>query len=792
MKRCLLPLFLFIVTSVPGWAQNLTGFTVKGHDRVAFSTDGPAVLELTFCSPEVVKLEYSFDGTLLEGAPTPAVVSENLGEVNVNVEESPSVYEIFTGSIRVSIDKFPVGIRIYDKYQKLICSDQSWRKEGDEIFCTRVLARDEQIFGLGEKSGLLARRGGVYTMWNSDKPCYCIDEDPLYKSIPFFLSSKRYGIFFDNSWKTTFDFTGRKTYTFSAEGGEMIYYIITGEDYKDVLGKYIALTGKPIMPPRWALGFSQCRGYYTREDLALEVARRFRELQIPCDIIYQDIGWTTYLQNFDWAPKRYSDPRKMLSTLSDMGYHVIVSQDPVISQKNAAQWQEADSKGLLAKDSRTGASYDMPWPWGGNCGVVDFTNPEAADWWGTYQQKAIDDGVAGFWTDMGEPAWSNEEDTDRLYMQHHAGPHAKIHNVYGLYWDRVVKEQFEARNPGKRVFQMTRACFSGMQRYTFSWTGDSGSEKRMADSWEQFSYQIPMMLSAGLGGIPFITGDITGYCGSIDDYSEVAELYIRWMQFGLFTPLSRAHHEGDTAVEPWMFGDGAVAAARKAIELKYSLLPYIYTISREAYDTGLPLMRAMFLEFPTDRECRSADMQFMFGPNMLVAPVVEEGARVRSVYLPAGRWYDWKTGEVLTGRRYVDVPVTLEDVPIFVKAGTIVPTMPVQQYTGENPNADIFFNVYPDDGHTASYTLYEDDGESLDYQKDIYTERTVSCTQDGNSYAVEAGPRVNHGGYEYGLQRSLIVRIPCSKRPAEVTLNGKKLRGSWNRKSRSIEIRIPD
>jgi len=177
---------------------------------------------------------------------------------------------------------------------------------------------------------------------------------------------------------------------------------------------------------------------------------------------------------------------------------------------------------------------------------------------------------------------------------------------------------------------------------------------------------------------------------------------------------------------------------------------------------------------------------------MLVAPVVEEGARVRSVYLPAGRWYDWKTGEVLTGRRYVDVPVTLEDVPIFVKAGTIVPTMPVQQYTGENPNADIFFNVYPDDGHTASYTLYEDDGESLDYQKDIYTERTVSCTQDGNSYAVEAGPRVNHGGYEYGLQRSLIVRIPCSKRPAEVTLNGKKLRGSWNRKSRSIEIRIPD
>ena len=772
--------------------QNLTGYRQNAANTATFSTDTTAALRLTFCSPTVIKVEYAFDGAFAAEPPTPAVVTDVLEPISITVNEAESLYEIFTGPLRVSIDKSPARIRVYDNYQKLICCDERWRKDGDEIFCTRTMDRREQFFGLGEKGDLMNRRGGVYTMWNSDKPCYCIDEDPLYKSIPFFISSNRYGVFFDNSWKTTFDFTGRKSYTFSSEGGDMIYYIITGEDYKDILKKYICLTGKPVMPPRWALGFSQCRGNYTREDLALEVARKFRELQIPCDIIYQDIGWTHFLQDFEWNPRGYKDPKGMMKQLKEMGYHVIVSQDPVISQKNEKQWIEADSLGLLAIDSRTGKTYDMPWPWGGNCGVVDFTNPASASWWGDYQQKPLDDGVDGFWTDMGEPAWSNEEATDRLFMQHAAGPHAKIHNVYGLYWDRIVTEEFYKRNPGKRLFQMTRACFSGMQRYTFSWTGDSGSNRKMTDSWEQFSYQIPMMLSAGLGGIPFITGDITGYCGTIDDYQAAAELYIRWLQFGLFTPLSRAHHEGGTAVEPWMFGDEAVDAARKAIELKYSLLPYIYTIAREAHETGIPLMRAMFLEFPTDRECLTADYQFMFGPNLLVAPVVEEGARIRSIYLPKGRWYDWHSGDIYTGGRYIDVPVALDRIPLFVKSGSIIPTTEVQQHTGEKPDADITMNVFPEDGKMAEYTLYEDDGVSLDYQKDIYTERTVSCLKDGDRYEITAQPRTNHNGYAFGLHRNIVVSIPCDRRPVSVSLNGERVRRTWDRKAGRIIVKISD
>jgi len=624
------------------------------------------------------------------------------------------------------------------------------------------------------------RRGEYFTMWNSDKPCYCIDEDPLYKSIPFFLSTNGYGIFFDNSYKSHFDFgtLKRDRYGFSADGGEMIYYIIAGNDYKEILGQYVRLTGAPVMPPKWALGFSQCRGNYTMEKQALEVAHKFRELDIPCDIIYQDIGWVEELQNFEWNRRGYNSPKQMLSSLDSMGFHVIVSQDPVISQKNTEQWSEANRLGLFAKDVKTGKTYDMPWPWGGRCGLVDFTNPDASEWWGALQQKPIDDGVSGFWTDMGEPAWSNEEAVERLDMVHTAGEHAKIHNVYGLYWDRIVTQEFEKRNPNKRLFQMTRSAFSGMQRYCFSWTGDSGSSRGMYDSWEQFEYQIPMMLSAGLGGIPFITGDITGYCGAIEDYSAVAELYVRWMQFGLFTPLSRAHHEGGTAVEPWMFGEQAMDCARKAIELKYSLMPYIYTCAREAHDTGLPLMRAMFLEFPDDRECRRIDTQFMFGDRLLVAPVTKKGATTRSLYLPEGGWYDYYTGEYRQGGGYFTADAPLDKTPLFVKAGTVLPTMPVLQYTSENPDADLYIDIWPEEGASDTYTLYEDDGVSLQYKNDCCARTAFSFKYSNGVCAIESGERVLSGGYDFVPDRKTVFRIHGDLPVKTVTVNGVKCRKS--------------
>lgn len=819
MKNTIGLLAFFFFMSGTGIGQKLTkpgncnSYTVSGS-TVVFNCDGNNKVALKLCSNGVVRVWYSANGDFKRNNESFAVVKEDLEEVGrIKVEEAAQAFEIFTPKLRIRVNKTPFQLQIFDKYQKLLLSDYQDRgmeKDSSKVISYKTLRNDEQFFGLGEKSGSLNRRGGSFKMWNSDKPCYGVSEDPLYKSIPFFMSSYRYGIFFDNTYKSEFKFgtASNEYYSFEANGGELLYYFIYGNDYQQIIQQYIALTGSPIMPPKWALGFSQCRGFYTNEPLARNIAAEFRKRQIPCDIIYQDIGWVDGLQTFDWDKSRYSDPRGMLKNLDSLGFKMIVSQDPVISQKSVKQWREADSLGYFATDIRTGKSYDMPWPWGGNCGVVDFTKPAVADWWGTYQQKPIKDGVRGFWTDMGEPAWSNEDATDRLFMKHHAGMHDEIHNVYGLTWDKVVKEQFEKHNPGKRVFQMTRAAYAGLQRYTFGWSGDAGNGDNVLDGWNQLANQIPLSLSAGMGGIPFWATDISGYCGDIKDYPAMAELYTRWMQFGVFNPLSRAHHEGDNAVEPWLFGKRAEDICRRAIELKYQLFPYIYTYAREAHEKGLPLLRAMLLEYPNDKNAVGAEDQFMFGRELLVAPVVKKAAVTRRVYLPEGDWIDFSDKKTIyRGEQYIDYSTPLEVTPVFVRKGSILPMMPVMQYIHEQKKYPVTWEIFPAaEEQTATFVLYEDDGESLGYQNGEFARTKVSCITLKNSYTIQLDKRETHQ-YSPEAARRFLFKIYANKKPAGVSVGGQKIKSVkatttlsgelttgwfWDEKQKSCTILIPD
>jgi len=759
---------------------NCSSYAVKGN-QVVFTCENNAKVQLQLCSGEVLKIWASATGNFTRSNPSFAVINEDLGGSGaIEVKEEVSAYEIFTASLRIRVNKAPFKLQVFDKYQKLLFSDYNERgfvKQGTRLTAYKTLRSDEQFFGLGEKSGPLNRRGRSYKMWNSDQPCYGVTEDPLYKSIPFFMSSNHYGIFFDNTYKTEFKFGSESNdyYSFEAPEGEMVYYFMYGNDYKEIIKNYIGLTGKPIMPPKWALGFAQCRGNYTREDQAREIAAEFRKRKIPCDIIYQDIGWVDGLQDFDWKKGNYSNPKQMVGDLGSMGFKMIISQDPVISQANKKQWDEANGKGYFTTDIRTGKTYDMPWPWGGNCGVVDFTKPEVADWWGAYQQKPLDDGVRGFWTDMGEPAWSNEDATDRLNMKHYLGMHSEIHNVYGFTWDKLVTEQFYKRNPNKRIFQMTRAAYAGLQRYTFGWSGDSGNGNNVLEGWQQMANQIPVGLSAGMGLIPFWACDISGYCGEIKDYPAMAELYVRWMQFGVFNPLTRAHHEGNTAVEPWLFGKDAEDITRSAIELKYTLFPYIYTYARESHDTGLPLMRATVLEYPNDTEAYKLNGQFMFGKELLVAPVVERGTITKDVYLPEGEWLNFNDGKtVYRGGKWLTVDAPLNVIPLFVKRCSIIPTMPVMQYIHEKPNYPISLEVFPGNvNQEAAFTLYEDDGENRDYEKDIYCKTKFTCltVKEGFKFTIKAR---EESGFVPQAQHNYIIKIHSAGKPKNVIVNSAK------------------
>lgn len=763
---------------------NCLSYRQEGR-AVTFLLNDSSAVQLRLCSPSVVRVWFAPDGRFQRSNPSFAVVEEDLEDVgDIRVDEQNACYEIFTAKLRIRVGKAPFRLQVFDKYQKLLFSDHADRghlSDGQRKTEYKTLRRDEHFFGLGEKTGPLDRRGEAYKMWNSDQPCYSTVEDPLYKSIPFFLSSYRYGIFVDNTYKSEFKFgtESRDYYSFEVPGGQMVYYFIFGRDYKDIIRQYVALTGKPIMPPRWALGFAQSRGLLTNEKLTREIAQGYRQRGIPCDIIYQDIGWTEYLQNFEWRPGNYDNPRKMLADLKEMGFKVVVSQDPVVSQANRAQWQEADSLGYFVTDTLTGKTYDMPWPWGGNCGVVDFTRPGVADWWGELQQKPLDDGVAGFWTDMGEPAWSNEDQTERLTMKHYLGMHDEMHNVYGLTWDKVVKEQFEKRNPDRRIFQMTRAAFAGLQRYTFGWTGDCGNADDVNQGWGQMANQIPVLLSAGLGIIPFTTCDISGYCGDITDYPGTAELYTRWVQLGAFTPLSRIHHEGNVAVEPWLFGPEAERDATAAIRLKYSLLPYIYTYARQAHDTGLPIMRPLFLEYPQDAETFRTDAQFMFGAELLVAPVVKKGARTKNVYLPEGTWIDYHDKRTeYAGEQWTTVDAPLSVIPLFVRRGSIIPRMPVPDYTDQHPACPLTFEVFPAAaGGEARFSLYEDEGTDQGYLRGEYVRTPVSCRTESEGYVIEVGRREG-GSFRAPGPRNFFFSVYVDKEqaPRQVWLDGRKLK----------------
>ncbi|GHV56174.1 alpha-glucosidase [Bacteroidia bacterium] len=796
-------------------AAECISFTQSGNNVVFTCFDG-SKLSLDFCSHSVLKIWFSPTGSFERNNESFAVINECLEEAPpLYIDDQAGYYDIHTSKLRIRLNKNPMQLQIFDKWQKLLLSDfndKGFVTDSVRKISYKSLRPDEAFFGLGEKTGPLNRRGHVYKMWNSDKPCYGVNEDPLYKSIPFFMSSYNYGIFFDNTYKTEFKFgtESDEYYSFGTSGGEMIYYFIHGKDYKEIIAQYAQLTGKPILPPQWAFGFSQCRGFYTQERQALEIASAFRKRKIPCDIIYQDIGWTQNLQDFEWRKGNYTNPKDMLQSLNEQGFKVIVSQDPVVSQANKKQWKEADERGYFTTDIRTGQTYDMPWPWGGNCGVVDFTLPEVADWWGELQQKPLDDGVSGFWTDMGEPAWSNEDAPDRLFMKHHLGMHDEIHNVYGLTWDKVVKEQFEKRNPNKRIFQMTRSAYAGLQRYTFGWSGDAGNGGNVTDGWKQLANQISVACSAGMGLIPFWSCDISGYCGDITDYPAMAELYTRWMQFGVFNPLSRAHHEGDNAVEPWMFGEETEKNCKAAIELKYQLFPYLYTYAREAYDTGTPILRALLLEYPNDKETFEADEQFLFGKELLVAPVVGKSAVTKKIYLPEGEWIDFNDGQTLySGEKWITCKSPLNTIPIFVKKGSIVPMKPVMQYIGEKVNAPLYLHIYPAlENQIASFTVYEDDGENLDYTKDIFSKTNIACTSQKNEYSTEITTK--NTGYEPVEQRNFILKYHLDKEPERVVVNDKKVNRtnqvniekqqesdfsslvwSWNKTTKECWVKIP-
>jgi len=495
-------------------------------------------------------------------------------------------------------------------------------------------------------------------------------------SIPFFVGlngSRAYGIYFDNTYRSFFDFgcAREDSYLFGSTGGELRYYFFYGPDIKKIIENYTDITGKPFMPPMWALGHQISRYSYYPQERVLEIARELRARQIPCDTIYLDIDYHEGFKPFTWDEENFPAPDDLVKELGRMGFEIVPIVDPALSSDdNYEPYKKASDRDMLLK-RRKRVYYDMMWP--GICAWPDFTRPEVREWWGEMYKIYTEIGIKGIWNDMNEPSVFNEEKTMKDDVKFSDGfSHLKNHNIYAMLEVMSTYEGLKKLGVSE-PFVLSRAGYAGIQRYAALWTGDNTS------SWEHLALQIPMFLNMGLSGLSFTGSDIGGFIGT-----PSPELLVRWYEANTLVPFFRNHTaKGTYDQEPWVYGSYYESIIKKYIEMRYELIPYLYSLAYESHKKGYPILRPLFFEFQEDEETYTIEDEFMVGPSILVAPVLEKGARERDVYLPEGTWWDYYTDEMYDGKQRISYCAPLDRLPLFVRDGAILPKQSVVQSTKE-------------------------------------------------------------------------------------------------------------
>ncbi len=671
-------------------------------------------IRITVLGPRVVRVQAFRDGIYRRQESFSRVPYRE--QVETNIEEGNSGASIKTKEFELIVETEPFGIRLQDRSGQLIFETvqrqaMMWQSQGFQ--CRMRMLGDEHFYGMGEKAKGLNRRGFRYEMWNEDFAEFDTTSDSRYQSCPFFIVLRKglaHGVFLDNTYRTFFDFGKESSeyYSFGAPGGPLDYYIILGPAVSDVVDCYTRLTGRPCFIPRWGLGYQQSRflEYSSEEDL-ITIASELRKRRIPCDVIVLDIEYMDEYRIFTWDPTIFPSPKEFVSRLSEMGFRVMSIIDPGIKRESGFPLYDRGKKeGFLLKKSDGSTYVGLVWP--GETVFPDFSRSEVREWFASQYSGLAETGLSnGSWIDMNEPSnciydGLKDEYSMKAVIDQNGEPwEPKLRNVYALGMAEAAFEGVKRAYPGKRPFILTRSGFSGYQRFAATWTGDNHS------TWEHLWLSIPMLLNLGLSGVPFCGADVGGFGGN-----ATPELLARWYQLGCFYPFFRNHSNMNTAKqEPWVFGDEVERVSREGISLRYHLLRYIYSLAWCASRTGIPLMRPVFLDFQEDEKTWDIDNQFMVGPFVLVAPVVEEGMKSREVYLPSCSWFDFWSDDLIEGPSRFMQDAPLDRVPIYVRGGASIPAGRVIQNSDEE-QGDLLLLVYP--LGDSEFTLYEDDGISQD------------------------------------------------------------------------------
>lgn len=682
------------------------------------------ILEVSVKSERIIRFRYTPYGLFQKDFSYSTAPSFIDADTWTLLEEDEHKYFVQTSLLQCIILKHNMHVTILDRNGKILCEDEKgyhWedniREGGEIVMMSKKIQSGEFFFGLGDKSSDANLRGKRYEIWGKDYYAFVKNSDPLYKNIPFFLGLHHktgYGIFFDNSFKSFFDFGHERSNVCSywAEGGEMTYYFIYGPQLLKVVEAYHLLTGVPELPPLWALGYQQCKWSYYPHHQVKDICETFRSKKIPCDAIYLDIDYMDGFRCFTWSKEHFPNPTKMIAELEQQGFKTVVIIDPGIKiDKEYHIYKEALEKGYFCKRKDGTLMKGAVWP--GLCNFPDFTNPAVRIWWaGLFKELIAENGVRGIWNDMNEPAVFEIEtfpDDVRHDYDGDSCSHRKAHNVYGSLMAKATYEGMKLNAPNRRPMVITRSAYAGVQQYSSVWTGDNLA------TWEHLWLANVMVQRLNISGISFSGSDIGGFIET-----PTPELFARWIQLGIFHPFCRNHSSGDHGdQEPWSFGQETEDIFRKYVELRYQILPYMYTTFWQHTVKGTPMIRPLAFLDQMDTETYFRQDEFGLGDHLLVCPITESEVEGRWLYLPSGCWYNYWTNEKFYGgmETWADAPI--ETIPLFVKAGAVLPHYPIMQYVGEFEITQLTLHVYYHYDHESS-ALYEDAGDGYGYKDDLY------------------------------------------------------------------------
>jgi alpha-glucosidase len=754
-------LYFTRLNQLSSWERTETGLTARVDDFA---------VSLDLLDSDLFRIQIFAIG-IENLPPTFSVIREkSTWKSEFLVEETTAEIQLVTPEMRVVVGKSPFKIEAFrtDGSAILECPDNqlgSFATLNDEFVVTRKRSETSTVLGLGQKTGDFDRSGRSLVLWNTDVlnprtvkqvaaefpegdlrgDPRSQEFDPYYISIPFYQTldeeGRASGFFIDNLNRAEFDFTPEGETRIGFSGGAYVEYVFAGPSLPRVVESYTELTGRIQAPPIWSLGYHHCRWYPYTANKVLQHAHTYRSRQIPCDSFWLDIDHMNGYRVFTWNDKLFPDPVSTFASLKEQGFRAVTIVDPGVKVEPGYPVYETGLEKNAFCLTKQGAIYQgQVWP--GRTAFPDFVSEEARDWWGDLNAKHLQLGLSGIWNDMNEPATGDiPEDAMRFGGGKYS--HGDYHNSYALLMAMATHKGFRKALPKLRPFILSRAGSAGIQRYAANWLGDNMSR------WEHLAMSIPMSLGLGLSGQPFVGADIGGF----GENSE-PELLVRWFQAASLSPFCRNHNDAEGVDQyPWSFGPEVERLCKAALDLRYRLLPYMYTAFIRATQDGTPVMRAMAFHDQSDPHLRGSDDQYLLGPDLLVAPIVEKGSTSRKVKLPKGEWFDWWSNASHQTREHsADAP--LDKIPVYARAGSVIAMWPeappsTMDYHPERIELHVF--VPSKDGVTTS-NLVEDDGTSFDYESGERLTTRFTLTRKGNELTLEAKTE----GHAYaGFQRNV-------------------------------------